>query len=69
MKDDEYHEKGEPSMAFPVSGIDEYGLTKREYFAIHILQGMLSDGCTTEYRQVDEAIETADKLIERLARK
>ena len=69
MKDDEYHEKCEPSMAFPVSGIGEYGLTKREYFAVCILQGMLSDGCTTEYRHVDEAVETADKLIERLSRK
>ncbi len=60
MKDVEYHE---------ISGINEYGLTKKEYFTVHILQGMLSNGYTTEYRHIDEAIETADKLIERLSRK
>ena len=53
--------------AFPTSENGQnHGLTKREYFAVAILQGMLANGYTTEYRTVNEAIETADKLIEQL---
>jgi len=42
-----------------------YGLTKREYFAIHALQGLLSDpnrnGSSTAF--CISAVECADKLI------
>jgi hypothetical protein len=50
--------------SFPVN--HHYGLTKREYFAVTILQGMMAADHAQEYSTVNRAIKMADKLIEQL---
>lgn len=48
----------------------EEGLTKREYFALHLMQGMLANsniGCSSR-DLASEAVGAADLLIEQLNR-
>lgn len=52
--------------AHPDTRINEYGLTKREYFAVMILQGMMAAENAQERSTVTRAIEMADILIEKL---
>lgn len=62
------------SSAFPIVNgvllyIDEYGLSKREYFASLILQGLMSServGSNEEFAR--EAVRVSDILIEELNR-
>ncbi len=55
----------------PEDGVEEYGLTKREYFAALAMQGILS-GCDVEYCESDSqqialaAVMNADALIKTL---
>lgn len=53
--------------AFPCGVNESWGLTKREYFTVMILQGMISDnsGCLFD-EGITEAIKTADELIKQL---
>ena len=63
--------KGDVS-AFPVPG--EYcdsGVTKREYFALHTLQGLLASGEVKYVQRTDLyalAVEHADNLLEELSK-
>ncbi len=57
--------------AFPVDRADgESGLTKREYFAVLIVQGTMSIPDSLEHRKMSlsMAVELADALIEELAK-
>lgn len=55
--------------AFPNPASGSHGLTKREYFAVTILQGMMAAGNTQEYRTVNSAIEMADQLLEEMGKR
>lgn len=55
--------------AFPVSPSDysaKHGLTKREYFAAMILQGMLANESPYSHSMTISSVRLADELIEKL---
>jgi hypothetical protein len=45
------------------SGVQSKGLTKREYFAIMALQGILASGPINVYDAAQKAFEVADELL------
>ena len=50
-------------------GENTSGLTKREYFALHLASGIISDPDLSIGFAVTNSVEMADKLIEQLNRK
>jgi hypothetical protein len=54
--------------AFPNPASGSHGLTKREYFAVSLLQGMIAAGNAQEGRTANRAIEMADTLLEKLGK-
>ena len=45
---------------------NSHGLTKREYFAAMMLQGILTNGGNNYYNIIEGALYEADRLIEEL---
>ncbi len=59
----------EPAFPFKrVNGPDDFGLTKREYFAAMAMQGMLANGKAFSWLAT-EAVDHADALMAALERK
>ena len=58
--------------AFPIIAEDyiiDGGLTKREYFAVLALQGLLANDSALITSKVIDAVKAADALIEELSKK
>jgi hypothetical protein len=67
MAKNDWVENGERSVhPFEWGGNVLGGISKREYFAIMVLQGMMADGDNPTDFIVEQAVTTADRLLQKL---